>query len=136
MRGMSTEGKSEAGEAGENMADVTTETADAGAQETGRQKGRRPLRGKREQRGEYPTVDGTATDYNPVVMHPLLSTETKTLMYRLHKEDPKQNSEAALAARFGISDLRVKAILLLQSRYQEMLKVLSLLALLVQKYKY
>jgi len=41
-------------------------------------------------------------------------------MYDLHAKDPVANSETVLAARFGISDLRVRAILMLQKRYHEL----------------
>jgi len=60
-------------------------------------------------------------DYNPVPVQPILSSASKSLMYELNTKDDKENSEEVLAARFGISDLRVKAILMLQKRYHERL---------------
>lgn len=67
-------------------------------------------------------------DYNPPPIQPILSSETKSLMYSLHTKDPVENSEAVLAARFGISDLRVRAILMLQERYHELQKLGTLSA--------
>jgi len=58
-------------------------------------------------------------DYNPPPIQPILSSETKTLIYELNKKDAAENTEEVLASRFGISDLRVKAILMLQKRYHE-----------------
>ena len=72
---------------------------------------------KRFQRGRRD--DRPNEDKNPVPIQPILSAETKTLMYELHTKDPNVNSEEVLAERFGISDLRVKAILMLQKRYHE-----------------
>lgn len=72
---------------------------------------------KRMQRGRRD--DRPNEDHNPVPIQPILSSETKTLMYELHAKDPAANSEEVLAARFGVSSLRVRAILMLQKRYHE-----------------
>ena len=94
-----------AGDAGEKK----PEERSPGRAPSGRSE--RPQRGRRD--------DGPNEDFNPVPIQPILSSETKTLMYELHEKDKVENSEEALAARFGISDVRVRAILMLQKRYRE-----------------
>ena len=79
----------------------------------------RPLRNKKERMQRGRRDDGPNPDFNPVPIQPILSSETKTLIYELHAKDPQENSQTALAARFGISDVRVQAILMLQKRYRE-----------------
>jgi len=71
-------------------------------------------------RGSARRDDRPNEDYNPPPIQAVLSSETKSLMYDLHAKDPVANSETVLAARFGISDLRVRAILMLQKRYHEL----------------
>ena len=55
---------------------------------------KRPQRARRD--------DGPNEDYNPPPIQPILSSETKNLIYELHMKDPAENSELALAARFGV----------------------------------
>jgi len=124
-RSMSTDTTGEAAsEAGKNKVEDTSKsetgeqkkegsTAMAAAAAEAPEPGRRgPQRGGR--RNDRPNED-----YNPVPIQPILSSDTKNLMYSLHTKDPVTNSEEVLAERFGISDLRVKAILMLQKRYHE-----------------
>lgn len=101
-------------EAGEKMTEglQTPAPEAAGAAEEAKEKEK-----KRFQRGRRD--DRANEDRNPVPIQPILSSETKALMYELHTKDPAVNSEEVLAARFGVSDLRVKAILMLQKRYEE-----------------
>jgi hypothetical protein len=104
-RSLSTEAGGEAGAA----------AADAGA--TAAPDAGEKMRSSRGRRDDRPNED-----YNPPPIQAVLSAETKSLMYSLHAKDPVANSEAVLAARFGISDLRVRAILMLQTRYHELQK--------------
>jgi hypothetical protein len=62
--------------------------------------------------GSYrgPTQEEIEADMTPVVRHPILSTETKDLLWKLNKDDPVENSHEALGKKFGLSPKRVHAI--------------------------
>lgn len=118
-RSMSTTTEGEAGgaaaAAGEKAAEEAPAVdASAGAAGVEASQKKRPQRARRD--------DGPNEDYNPPPIQPILSSETKNLIYELHMKDPAENSELALAARFGVSDLRVKAIIMLGKRYAERVK--------------